>query len=92
LKDPSELIFGSAVANSYDALNIIAKGIELAGEFDRTKFRDALFKVKYDGLVQKYDPAFKDTLEGHDAIAASTYILAVWQDGILTPLAKTSYK
>lgn len=92
LKDRSELIFGSAVANSYDAVNIIAKGIETAGAFDRTKLRDALFKVKYDGLVQKYDPAFTNTLEGHDAIPASNYILAVWDNGILKPLSKTSYK
>ncbi|MFD1333134.1 ABC transporter substrate-binding protein [Methylopila musalis] len=92
LKDPSELIFGSAVANAYDALNIIGEAIRVGGAYDRTAFRDALFKVRHEGLVRTYDPAFADTREGHDALTQANYILAAWHDGVLKPLSKTPYK
>ena len=92
LKEPSELIFGSAVANSYDAIRIIGKAIEIAGSYDRTKFRDALFKVSYDGLVKNYGPAFADTKDGRDALTEANYILAAWDNGVLKPLALTPYK
>lgn len=92
LKNPQEIRMGSAVANSYDAVYIIAQAIEKAGSFDRTKVRDALFQVRYDGLVAKYDPAFERTQERQDGLLPRYYKLTAWQDGKLLPLSETPYK
>ena len=92
LKTPQEIRMGSAVANSYDAVYIIAQAIEKAGSFDRAKVRDAMYQVRHDGLVAKYDPAFEKTQERHDGILPRYYKLTAWHDGRLLPLAETPYK
>jgi branched-chain amino acid transport system substrate-binding protein len=92
LKDPSELRMGSATANSYDAVYILAKAIERAGAYDWKKVYDALFTVEHDGLVGKYKPAFdKSSPERQDAILPENYKLTAWQDGKLLPIAQTPY-
>jgi branched-chain amino acid transport system substrate-binding protein len=92
LKDPSELRMGSATANSYDAVYILAKAIEKAGSYDWKKVYDALFTVEHDGLVGKYKPAFdKSNPERQDAILPENYKLTAWQDGKLLPIAQTPY-
>jgi branched-chain amino acid transport system substrate-binding protein len=92
LTDPSELKMGSATANSYDAVYILAKAIEKAGSYDWKKVHDALYTVKYDGLVAKYDPAFDaSNPERQDAILPEYYKLTVWSDGKLLPIAQTIY-
>jgi branched-chain amino acid transport system substrate-binding protein len=92
LKNPEEIRMGSAVANSYDAVYIIAQAIEKAGSFDRAKVRDAMYQVRHDGLVAKYEPAFEKTQERHDAILPRYYKLTAWHEGKLLPLAETPYK
>jgi branched-chain amino acid transport system substrate-binding protein len=92
LKNPQEIRMGSAVANSYDAVYIIAQAIEKAGSFDRAKVRDAMYQVRHDGLVAKYDPAFDKTQERHDGILPRYYKLTAWHEGKLLPLAETPYK
>ncbi len=92
LKNPQEIRMGSAVANSYDAVYILAQAIEKAGSLDRAKVRDALYQVRYDGLVAKYDPAFEKTQERHDGILPRYYKLTAWHEGKLMPLAETPYK
>lgn len=92
LKTPEQIRMGSAVANSYDAVYIIAQAIEKAGSFDRAKVREAMYQVRYDGLVAKYDPAFERTQERHDAILPKYYKLTAWHEGKLLPLAETPYK
>lgn len=92
LKDPSDLKMGSGTANAYDAVHIVAKAIASAGSFDRAKVRDALFGVKYDGLVAVYDPAFGRTQELRDAIKPKYYKLTAWQNGVLLPVEQTPYK
>lgn len=92
LKDPSELRMGSATANSYDAVYILAKAIEKAGSFDWKKVHDALYTVEHDGLVAKYHPAFdKTNPERQDAILPEYYKLTVWYEGKLLPIAQTPY-
>ena len=92
LKDPSELKMGSATANSYDAVYILAKAIEKAGSYDWKKVHDALYTVRYEGLVAKYDPAFDaSNPERQDAILPEYYKLTVWSDGKLLPMAQTIY-
>lgn len=92
LKSPVEIRMGSAVANSYDAVYIVARAIEKAGAFDREKVREAMYQVRYDGLVAKYEPAFEMSQERHDAILPRNYKMTAWHDGKLLPLAETPYK
>lgn len=92
LKEPSEIKMGSGVANSYDAVHILAKAIEKAGAYDWAKVRDALYTVQHQGLVASYDPAFDAAdPERQDAILPKYYKLTVWQDGKLLPFEQTSY-
>jgi branched-chain amino acid transport system substrate-binding protein len=92
LKDPSQIKMGSGIANTYDAVHIVAQAIEKAGAYDWKKVREALYQVKYDGLVAKYDPAFDASdPERQDAILPRYYKLTVWSDGKLLPIAQTPY-
>lgn len=86
LKSPQDIKMGSYTANAYDAVHIIAQAIQKAGSFEWAKVRDAMYQVKYDGLVAKYDPAFERKQERHDAILPRNYKLTVWQDGKLLPV------
>jgi branched-chain amino acid transport system substrate-binding protein len=92
LKSPADIKMGSYTANAYDAVYVLAQAIEKAGAYDWTKVRDALFLVKYDGLVAHYEPAFERTQERHDAILPKYYKLTAWHDGKLLPLEQTPYK
>ena len=92
LKDPSELKMGSGTANAYDAVHILAKAIEIAGSYDWEKVRQALYKVKHEGLVANYDPAFDaSNPERQDAILSKYYKLTAWHNGKLLPFAQTPY-
>jgi branched-chain amino acid transport system substrate-binding protein len=92
LKDPSELRMGSAIANSYDAVYIVAEAIKTAGAYDWGKVREALYTVKYKGLVADYNPAFDaSNPERQDAILPQYYQMTVWVDGKLLPIAQTVY-
>lgn len=92
LKDPSELKMGSATANSYDAVYILAKAIEKAGAYDWKKVRDALYTVELQGLVANYKPAFDaSNPERQDAILPENYQMTAWSDGKLLPIAQTPY-
>ena len=91
LDNPGQLVLPSGIANAYDAAYIIAEAIKLAGSFDRTKMRDALYKVKYDGIIAKYDPAFEKTLERHDSLIPSHYKLLAYHKGYLTAVEQTPY-
>lgn len=92
LKSPQDLKMGSYTANAYDAVHIVAQAIEKAGAYQWPKVRDALFQVKYDGLVGRYDPAFERSQERHDAILPKYYKLSAWHDGKLMPVDQTPYK
>ena len=84
---------GSGTANAYDAVYVIAKAIEIAGSFDSKKVREALYKVKHEGLVANFDPAFDAAdPERQDAILPKYYKLTVWSDGKLLPIGQTPYK
>lgn len=92
LKDTSELKMGSATANSYDAVYIIAKAIEKAGAFDWKKVREALYTVEHEGLVASYKPAFDaSNPERQDAILPQNYQMTAWSNGKLLPIAQTPY-
>ena len=92
VKSQKEIRMGSGVADAYDAIHIIAKAIKIAGSYDRQKVYEAMFSVKHDGLVMKYDPAFERTEERHDAILPSAYKLTAWYNGELLPVSQTPCK
>jgi branched-chain amino acid transport system substrate-binding protein len=91
LQQPSELVLPSGTANSYDSVFVIAEALKIAGAYDKAKMRDAFFKVKYEGIVANYDPAFEDAPERHDAILPSYYKLLAFHKGILLPVEQTPY-
>ena len=91
LKDPSELVLPSGTANSYDAIHLIAEALKLAGDYDKTKLRDAFYKVKHEGIIAKYDPAFERTAERHDAILPRYYKLLAYHKGIMLPVEQTPF-
>jgi branched-chain amino acid transport system substrate-binding protein len=91
LDHPGQLVLPSGIANAYDAVYIIAEALKLAGSFDRTKMRDALYKVKYEGLIATYDPAFEKTAERHDSLLPSHYKLLAYHKGYLTAIEQTPY-
>ncbi len=82
----------SAMANAWDAVHIIAEALKIAGAYDRTKLRDAFFRVNHDGIVASYRPAFiKGNQERHDAILPEHYKLQAFHNGMLMPIEATPY-
>ena len=91
LESPAALVMPSGTADAYDAVYVITEGLKIAGAYDRTKLRDALYKVKYQGIVANYNPAFEPTQERHDAILPTSYKLLVFHEGVLKPIEQTPY-
>lgn len=91
LEGPQDLLLPSGTANAYDAIYIIAKALEIAGEFDREKLRDAFYEVRHEGLVANFDPAFERTMERHDAITPEAYSLFAFHEGVLLPVDSTPF-
>lgn len=89
LKSPDEIRHGSGAANTYDAVYILAEAIKKAGAYDRSKVRDALYQVNYQGIVQNYAPAF--TPERHNAILPENYQWTAWHQGKIQPIEQTPY-
>ena len=91
LEGPQDLLLPSGTANAYDAIYIIKEALEIAGEFNREKLRDAFYEVSYDGIVASFDPAFERTMERHDAITPDSYRLLAFHEGILLPIEQTPF-
>jgi branched-chain amino acid transport system substrate-binding protein len=96
LTSPNDILLPSGTANAYDGIYIIAEAIKLAGAFDREKLREAFYKVKYDGLTAKFDPAFEKPASGavaerHDAIKPSQYRMLAFHQNVLMPIEQTPY-
>jgi branched-chain amino acid transport system substrate-binding protein len=91
LDNPGQLVLPSGTANAYDAIYLIAEALKKAGEFDRVKLRDALYTVKYEGIIAKYDPAFEKTVERHDSILPTHYKLLAYHKGALMVVEQTPY-
>lgn len=82
----------SGTANAYDATFIIAEAIRLAGRFDRDAFRQALYRVNYQGIVANYAPAFEPRQERHDAILPAAYKLFAFHNGAMLPVEQTPFR
>ena len=91
IRSPGDLLMPSGTANAYDAVHIIAEALRLAGRYDRTAMRDAMFRVNHQGIVANYAPAFERTQERMDAILPASYRLLVFHNGALLPLDQTPH-
>lgn len=73
----------TAVAHTYDLVQLLAQAIELSGGIDRESIRDAMEKLPpYRGVIKDYQQPF--TPERHDALDSSDYRLLKYdRDGAL---------
>ena len=91
IRTAADIPLPSGTANAYDATYVIAEAIRLAGRFDREAFRQALFRVNYQGIVANYAPAFEQTQERHDAILPTSYRLFAFHNGQMLPIEQTPH-
>ncbi|WP_144183329.1 ABC transporter substrate-binding protein [Elioraea rosea] len=92
IASPADIPLPSGTANAYDATYVIAEAIKLAGRFDRDAFRQALYKVNYEGIVANYAPAFEPRQERHDAILPAAYKLFAFHNGAMLPVEQTPFR
>ena len=91
VRGAQDLLLPSGTANAYDATYIIAETMKLAGRIDREAFRQALYRVNYQGIVTNYAPAFEANQERHDAIKPEAYRLLAFHNGQLVAIDQTPY-
>ena len=83
-KDPEDVLAPVGVVHGYDGVHLLAQAIAGADSTEGAAIQVALENLEtYDGLVKKYDPPF--TVDRHDALLATDYIMTVWHDGRLVP-------
>jgi branched-chain amino acid transport system substrate-binding protein len=92
IRTTADLQLPSGMANAYDAVYIIAEALKLAGAYDRTRLRDAMFRVNTTGIVADYRPAFiRGNQERMDAILPEAYKLQAFHNGVLMPIEATPF-
>ena len=86
IKGPQDIFAPVGTANSYDAMHLLALGIEQAGSTDPDAVRAALENLKspYEGLIKKYDRAF--TPQNHDALGPNDYIMVHYEGDKIVPV------
>jgi branched-chain amino acid transport system substrate-binding protein len=92
IRTTADLEIPSGMADAWDATFVIAEALKLAGSYDRTKLRDAMFRVNYEGIIGTYAPAFiRGNQERMDAILPEAYKLQAFHNGVLMPIEATPY-
>jgi branched-chain amino acid transport system substrate-binding protein len=91
LKHPGDLVLPSVTANAYDAIYLVAEAVKIAGAFDKNKVRDAFYRVKYEGIIAKYDPAFDQATSRHDSIIPANYKMLAYHKGYMMPVEQTPH-
>lgn len=86
VSDVRQLESPVGIAHAYDLTHILAQAINLAGNLDRVKIRDALEKVQnYHGLIKTYKKPFSQ--DRHDALSLSDVFMAKYaSDGAIEPI------
>ena len=85
IKGPGDIIPPVGVANAYDALMLLAMGIEAAGSTEGDKVRAALEGLgRYDGLIKSYDHPFSHA--NHDALDAGDYVMVRYNGEQIEPV------
>jgi branched-chain amino acid transport system substrate-binding protein len=85
VKGPEDVLAPVGVANAYDAMNLLALGIEQAGSVDADKVREALenLKTPYTGLIKTYTKPF--SADNHDALGPDDYIMVRYAGDKVVP-------
>jgi branched-chain amino acid transport system substrate-binding protein len=85
VKGPSDVIAPVGTANAYDAMHLLALGIEQAGSTDSDAIRVALEDLNkpYQGLIKTYTKPFSAT--EHDALGPQDYIMVHYQGEEVVP-------
>jgi branched-chain amino acid transport system substrate-binding protein len=86
IKGPEDISSPVGTANAYDAMHLIALGIEQAGSTDPDAVRAALEDLKkpYAGLIKSYNRPF--TSANHDALGPSDYIMVHYEGDKIVPV------
>ena len=80
----AERLITASMGTAMDGLNMAALGLKAAGSDDRAVLRDAMEKVKFQGLLGGVAPGADD----HQAGAKDTSVLATLKGGKFVPNAK----
>jgi branched-chain amino acid transport system substrate-binding protein len=86
IKGPGDVVAPVGTANAYDAMHLLALGIEQAGSTDADAIRVALETLKkpYEGLIKTYDKPF--TPDNHDALGPEDYIMVHYKGEEVVPV------
>jgi branched-chain amino acid transport system substrate-binding protein len=85
VKGPADVIAPVGTANAYDAMHLLALGIEQAGSTESGAIRVALEDLKkpYDGLIKTYTRPFSTS--EHDALGPQDYVMVHYQGEEIVP-------
>ena len=73
IKGPGDVTPAVGVANTYDAMHLVALAIDKAGSTNGDAIRQGFYKIEtYDGLIKKYVKPFAP--DNHDAINENDYV------------------
>lgn len=87
IKGPADVTPAVGVANAYDSVLVIARAIEKAGSTEPTAIRDGFYDIdRVEGLIKTYEKPFAKGK--HDALAASDYIWARFEDNHIMPFVQ----
>ena len=85
VKGPGDILPPVGVANAYDAMHLIARGIAKAGSTEGPKIREGLYALdRYEGLIKTYDKPFSP--EQHDALTENDYIMVHYVGSQIEPV------
>jgi branched-chain amino acid transport system substrate-binding protein len=85
VKGPEDIFAPIGTANAYDAMHILAMGIEQAGSTDGDAIRTALENLgPYEGLIKTYPKPF--SAENHDALGPEDYIMVRYDGNQIVPV------
>jgi branched-chain amino acid transport system substrate-binding protein len=82
---PEDVFSPIGTANAYDAMHILAMGIEQAGSTDGDAIREALENLEgeYEGLIKTYQRPFSP--DDHDALGSDDYIMVRYDGDRIVP-------
>src|SRR5215470_12470287 len=86
IKGPEDIFSPVGTANAYDAMHLLAMGMDQAGSTDANAVRSALenLKATYQGLIKTYNLPF--TPENHDALGPNDYIMVRYEGDKVIPV------
>ncbi len=85
IKGPEDIFSPVGTANAYDAMHLLAMGIEKAGSTDGDAIRQALENLgTYEGLIKTYNRPF--SADNHDALGPADYIMVHYKGDRIVPV------